>query len=547
MDIIKRLSSLDENVRVLEIERALTLEKAFKSRDAETIFKAKQYYESLRRPMAAINNPLIDQLQRSQGPRKSIIIDPMDVQSSMGYYYKPGSLSYMALRAMARTPIIRAIIDTRKDQVAEYCKPQQDKYSPGFIFVKKGVDPDDLSDSDKKIIEKLNEFTMVCGDEENKWDCDDFETFVRKVVDDSLVLDQGCFEVIPNRSGEPTQFVAVDAATIRVADTINPTQNSRGSVQVNGRYPSYVQIWLNQVIAEFYPWELCFGVRNATTNIKNNGYGRGELEDLIGIVTSMLNADAYNGKFFRNGSAPRGALMVKGAGVSEPILDQFRADWAALMQGTQNAHRTPVLAAESFEWVNMHVNNRDMEFSKFQEYLIKVGCAVYKMSPEEVGFPLQGTGRSGLGRGDGGKEEKDYSKTKGLKPLLSRIQSWLNRFVYGPLTNYQFEFQFTGLDAETAKEEEERLLKATEKYMTPDEVRKLKKMKPLPDGVGKYPLSPIIQSILMGQQQSEMQQQNQMQGEQDEQAQNMNPFLDEDSPMTKAFNDWVEDNLLVKS
>ena len=546
-NIIERLSKVDTEQRKAAVERELLLQKAFKSRDVDTIVKAEQYL--LRNSLRNDNNNFSSTnfYRGVNTKRKSIIIDPLETASAGGYLYKPGTLSFDVLRAMSRAPVIRAIINTRKDQVADFCKPQPDKYSPGFIIEKRGVgDDDDLTDADKAQIEKLTEFICECGDEANRWDADDFESFVRKIVEDSLSLDQMNFEVIPNRAGLPTQFVAVDAGTIRIADNFH-NRNVKQAVKINGYYPAYVQMWQHVPIAEFYPWELCFGTRNPTTSVRSNGYGRSELEDLIAVVTAMLNADAYNSKFFRNGSTASGALLIKqgGGGINQPMLDQFRSDWAAMMQGVQNAHKIPILDADGFEWVNMHINNRDMEFSKFQEYLIKLGCAIYKISPEEVGFPLGGTNRAGLGRPDSGLEERQYSQNKGLKPLLSFVAYNINKYIIEPLTDRKFRFRFVGLDVESAKEEEERLIKAAGVYMTPDEVRKGKKMKPLPNNVGMYPLNNVIMQLI-NQQQMQQDQQGQ---QQEEDFNNTNPFLDQDdegdNPFTKSFDQWVGENLLT--
>ena len=131
-DIAKTLQDVDERERKLAIERALTLQKAINSGDVDSIYKAQNYYNQF------INR---QQLPRQDG-MKSIVLDPFDISSSMGYYHKATNVSFHSLRAMSRQPIIRAILNTRKDQVAEFCKPQEEKYAPGFVFKKKGVEDD---------------------------------------------------------------------------------------------------------------------------------------------------------------------------------------------------------------------------------------------------------------------------------------------------------------------------------------------------------------------------------------------------------------------
>lgn len=543
---IIRLSEIDEQERKLVIERTLALKKAFQSEDVDTIYKAQKYY-----------NQYLDRNKPSdnKGGMKSMIIDPFEAASSMGYYSKGSPVSYEVMRTMARSPITRAVLNTRKDQVAEFAKPQENKYSKGFVLEKIGVtDDEELSDRDKKIRDKLTEFLLHCGDDATRWDLDDFETFVRKIVEDSLTMDAGVFENIYNRGGEITQFVAVDGASFRIADSYDNDNNVNGSKKVKGYYPSYVQLHQGNIHAEFYPWELCYGTRNPSTNIYSNGYGRSELEDLVTTITAMLNADKYNYGFFRHGSAPKGMLLVKKGNMNPNTVAEFASNWNATLAGVGNHHKTPILDAESFEWLDLQKNNRDMEFSKYQEYLIKLHCAVYKISPEEIGFPLEGQGGGGLGGNDSGKEEKQYSKDKGLKPLLTTMAGWLNKFVVGPKTNYTWQIKFVGIDSETAVAEEERLIKAATVYMTPDEVRKIKGMKPLPNKLGIIPLNPIISQMFQSNQQNQMQAQQDQQEKDEQGQQNQSPFLDngqddsgtDDNPFMKSFNDFLERKIINK-
>lgn len=526
-----RLKLLDEQAQKLAIEKSLVLTKAFQSDNVDEIYKAQQYLQKLNSAQT---------VTPANGQAKSLIFDPFDGAGSMGYYHKPAQLSFDMLRAMAKAPIISSIIKTRKNQVADFCVPQKDKYSSGFViepvkFDARYDDIDELSDQDKRVIEVLTEFLIDCAEEEHKWDLKDFDEFVRMVVEDSLVLDQATFEVIRTRGGDIVKFFPTDSATMRIADSYDNVNNiDREDKKINGVYPSYVQLYQGKIINEYYPWELCFGVRNPNTSIQSNGYGQSELEILIANVTAQLNSDAYNNKFFRNGTAPKGALMVKNSGgINRDKIAELRREWDAMMSGVNNMHKTPILDADKVEWVDMQKSNRDMEFSTFQEYLIKVSCANYTISPEEIGFPLQGS-KSGnsLGSKEGGKEEKEYSKEKGLKPLLKSIQKWINKLVIGPKSNFQYRLRFAGIDTDDSKEEEERLQKAVTLYMTVDEVRKIKGLDPLPDGQGKM----VLNQIMVQQQQNELIQQ-----------QGQNPFTyndqqDDNNPFAKALQDfWVKE------
>lgn len=538
--IIDNLARIEEQEKKLAIDRALTLEKAFKSQDVDTIFKAQGYYNQF---IAKYQQQRVD----GGNGMKAMTLDPFEVSSSMGYYGKNAMISFEMLRAVSRAPIPRAVINTRKNQVVEYCKVQPDKYSKGFKFFKLGVeDEDDLSDADKRYIDKLNRFILSCGDEEHRWTDDDFDNWIKKIVEDSLVLDQACAEVLPTRGFEPTSFAAVDGCTMRFSDT-HGNQDKEGVLKVNGYSPSHVQVWQNQIVAEFYPWEMMFGIRNPTSSIRSNGYGRSELEDLIQTTTAMLNADTYNKNFFKNGISPKGMLMLKKGNLNGDRLKEFQRNWQYTLTGSDNAHKTPMLDAESFEWIDMQKTNRDMEFSKYQEYLIKLFCAVYKISPEEIGFTLEGSGKSGLGK-DNGAAEKEYSINKGLKPLLTEIQQWINKWIIGPKTNYKYEFRFVGHDVETAAEEQENVINAVGTYMTPNEARKIFGMKPLKGGIGDVPLNPVIAQMVMGQQQQQQDQQAKKDEEDQQDRGNKNPFLDnekDNNPFVKSFDAWCDANLTI--
>ena len=313
------------------------------------------------------------------------------------------------------------------------------------------------SAAEKKRRLEITEFIMNCGDESNKWFGDNFDQFLKKITADSLELDHAPFEVKRNKKGIPRLFQSVDGATIMVADTLDDRMtNNLDRKEIKGYLPSHVQVIDGQVKADFYPWELCVGKRNTSTDIRSNGYGRSELEDLIQIVTYMLYSDAYNGKFFSNSSAPKGIMKVKG-NVNRNRLMEFKQQWLAQMTGVNNAWKMPVLEGD-MEYIDLQKGNRDMEFSEWQKYLVKVACAVYKISPEECGFEDVGGGGGGITFESSNEQKLKYSKDKGLKPLLTSIEWWINKWIVQPM-DANYEFAFVGLESDTEEKELEMLIK----------------------------------------------------------------------------------------
>ena len=482
-DYAKQLDAINLAEAKLQAKRFRTLEKALKSDSPTDMVKANQI-------IAAIQNKA-----QTENP-KSFFIDPLEFNANLGYKDKAFSLTYTTLKRMSKTPIINSIIKTRKNQVADFAEPQEDKYSTGFVIRKKhknGIEQK-MTEQDKKIAFAITDFIMKGGNVCN-WGVDDFDTFIRKIVEDSLVFDQMTFEIVRNRRGKIESFLATDASTFRISDSFYEKDydnsffhrngagvyNERNDFgpKVKGYYPAYVQVYQNAKVNEFYPWELCFGVRNPSTSIYANGYGCSELEDLINVVTSMLWGDEYNRRFFSQGSAPKGLLRIKGTN-NEAALQQFKQQWQSMITGVMQGWKTPVVEAD-VDWIDLQKNNRDMEYSSWMEYLIKISCAIYSIDPTEIGWDIsRGSGNSGLFEGSQA-ERLQHSKDKGLYPLLKFIQRKLNKYIVEQI-NPDFELVFMGLNGMTISEELDLDVKKLNSFQTINEIREKYELKPIEGG-----------------------------------------------------------------
>lgn len=468
-----QLRAVDMAEQKLIAKRFRLIEKAAKSDNPSDMIAAAQTMTKIQ------SKPIAE--------AKSYFIDPLQFSSNLGYKDKMFSLTYTTLRRMAKTPIINSIIKTRKNQIADFAEPQADRYNTGFVIRKKakmGIEQK-MDERDKKIANAITDFIINCGNKAS-WTSDDFDTFIRKIVEDSLIFDQMTFECIRNRRGKLEYFVATDASTFRMAESAfrddyeNTFFHRLGSgvyadaelqnlnKRVNGYYPQYVQVYQNAIVNEFYPWELCFGVRNPSTYINANGYGCSELEDLINIVTSLLWGDEYNRRFFSQGSAPKGLLRVKG-GMNEKTLQQFKQQWQAMISGVMQSWKTPVVEAD-VDWIDLQKTNRDMEYASWMEYLIKLACAIYSIDPTEIGWDIsRSAGNSGLFEGSQA-ERLQHSKDKGLYPILKFIQRKINKYIVEQI-NPDYEFVFMGLNGMTIEQELDMDIKKLSNFATLNEVR----------------------------------------------------------------------------
>jgi hypothetical protein len=424
---------------------------------------------------------------------KSLFWDPFAIIEQLGYKERPSSITYGTLRSIVwKTPVVQAIIQTRVNQIASFSTPQHDRYQLGHRIKLRESDKEPTK-QDKQWMNQAETFLARTGVTDNPRGRETFETFLRKIAWDSLVYDQMAFEIVPDREGTPAEFYAVDAATMRLADSASTYQNEDNKDEVR-----YVQVYDGMIISEYTQEELCFGVRNPRTDIRLYGYGVSELEMLINCVTSLLWAWEYNQKFFSQGSAAKGILNFKGP-VPEKQLKSFRRHWYAMLSGVENSWRTPITNSDELQWISMQSSNRDMEFNAWMDFLIKVACSMYSMDPVEVNFKYGNTGQKGGLTEASNKEKITESKERGLRPLLRFIAGCINRHLIWPM-NENFEFTFVGLDAKTQDDVATLNQKRVKTMMTVDELRAEDDLPPLPDKKGEIILDPTWLQNAMGQQ-----------------------------------------------
>jgi len=418
---------------------------------------------------------------------KAYYENPIRMASAMNYKDKPSSLSYNILYQMSvKNSVIAAVINTRVNQVSTFTKPKRFS-TDGIGFEVRLRDPQAVpTEEQQEVIKSLEMFLENCG-YKNDNDTDDFDTFIRKIVRDSLTYDQACFEVVPDRKGKPAQILAVDASTIRAAseDYQDNTIWSKNPPKKNEKV-SWVQVIDGTVVSWFTANEMAFGVRNPRSNINLQPYGFSELEQLIHQITSHLYAEEYNSKFFSQGGTTKGIINIKadpnGIGNKEQ-LDSFKRQWRAQVNGMAGAWKTPVLQVpQGIEYINVSQSNRDMEFNQWMNYLINIVCAVYAIDPAEINFANNGGAAGQSSVFESSQEQKlKNSKDKGLKPLLRFVETIINKFVISRFSA-EYVFSFTGLDEKSEEEKAELETKQSKVWKTVNEIRKEHGEKPIDDG-----------------------------------------------------------------
>lgn len=449
-DLVASLSSLSiEEIDRLQKAAPMAfqskLQAALNSNDAGEIMKANLYLGEINRQPTKI---------------QSVFFDPNDISGNgRGFKDSKGVLSFSVLRRMGDIHIVKSIVSTRVEQIMNFMDFSEDEQKEGFTIRKKkslfSTWDEKLTNEDKKKISKIVDF-LEKGGWTDKWDnVDSLQEFVSKIMSDSLTLDQLAFEMVRNRMWELQKFRAVDASLIRFLDSVDPRQREGfEQYRFKGHLPRYCMVWEEMILHNpitkepilYYPWELGFGIRNKTSDVRRNGYGVSELETLVNIITWILWGFSYNANFFSQGSQPKGFINIKNPNISNSTLQEFRQAWTQTMAGVYNSHRTPVINGIDLEWVDLQkLSNRDMEFNEWIKFLIIMTCSVYRIDPSELGFNFKESQQI-FGQ-DGQRERLKHSREKGLKPLLIFLQGIITKYIVSELDE-NYEFAFTGIEVE---------------------------------------------------------------------------------------------------
>ena len=406
-----------------------------------------------------------------------------DMFVSTNYREKENKLSFELLEKISlEVAPISNIISTRIDQVGTFTS--RSKYATdgvGFKVMLKDSSKEPTEEQEKTI-DLIEKFIENCGlgNDPNR---DRFDTFIRKIIRDSLTYDQVNFELEYDVTGQFVQaFEAVDAATIKPAlDNIDLKESVYADdIDIrDGEKLAYVQVVDGKIVAGFTADEMAFAVRNPRTSVHSQPYGLSEIETIVRQLTSYLEAEDYNMRFFQQGGMTKGILNIKGekngpAPGDRQTLESFKRQWRTQVTGQKGAWKIPVFTLPGeLEFINIAQSGGEMVFEKWVNYLINIICGAYKIDPAEINFPNNGgVGGKGSSLFSGDEKKIDNSKAKGLFPLLRFVENTINKFIVSKFnTEDEYVFIFDGIDKESESDQVDLAKKKSESYMTINEVR----------------------------------------------------------------------------
>ena len=264
---------------------------------------------------------------------------------------------------------------------------------------------------------------------------DSWRSFIEPVVEDILVLDQGCIEkelTVGARAGRSTNPIK----------NLWPKDGSRiafdpawdGSNLKKPRYFEYDDT--GKVVADYKNEEMVVIVANKVTY---SPLGLSPLEVLAETIEADLRAAKYNNNIVEQATPP--GIIDLGEGVRPDQVDAFKSYWEGEIAGKSQTAITG--GGKGVKWIPMAQSNRDMQFMEWQIYLARKICAVFGVQPQDIGLNF-----------DVNKSTSEYGAAftadNGIAPLCELIADYITREIVW-LYDRNLRFVYTDVGRESAQ------------------------------------------------------------------------------------------------
>jgi portal protein len=315
-------------------------------------------------------------------------------------------ISFAELRGLADAlPLLRAVIETRKDQIA------------GQNYAVRARARADTPDASKSI-DAVTRF-LVRPDRRHS-----FADWLRMLVEEMLVIDAATIYPRYNRGGSLYSLDIIDGATIK------PLIGEDGRAP-EAPDPAYQQILKGVPAADFSADELIYLPRNLRAH---RLYGMSPVEQIALTVNIALRRDAATLDYYRTGSSPDAFATLPKEWTADQIRS-FQDYFDALMSGNLARRRMTKFMPADFKLIEARQPPlKDM----YDEWLARIIC--YAFSVPASPFVSQ------VNRATG-ETLRMQATQEGLIPLKNWIKTALDRLIQQCMDEPGLEFVWVGDDA----------------------------------------------------------------------------------------------------
>jgi phage portal protein BeeE len=300
---------------------------------------------------------------------------------------------------------------------------------------------------------------------------DSFRSLLEPVLEDVLVLDAGCIEVVRSLRGQTVELWPVNGGEIRV-DAL--WDGGDPNAPRYYWYPDY------QERARFRNYELVYMMANPATH---RVVGLSPLEVLKMTIDAELSGSEYNRKQVIS-AAPDGILHL-GEEARPEQVESFRSYWQAEIAGKGAIAITGGTKNPAF--IPFRSSNREMQFLEWQIYLVRKIAAVFGLTPQDLGVTYD-VNRSTS------EVQAEQTENRGVRPIMALVQDYFTREIvqdpaFGGIgNNLAFRFLTLNIKENTAKANINKLALSNVPWKTVNEAR-------IDDG--REPLGPEYDELMM--------------------------------------------------
>ena len=315
-------------------------------------------------------------------------------------------MSFAELRGLADAlPLLRSVIETRKDQIAAQ------SYA---IRARAHVDAPNVSNS----IDAVTRFFARPNRRQS------FSDWLRMLLEDMLVIDAATLYPRFNRGGSLYSLDIIDGATIK------PLIGEDGRAP-EPPDPAYQQILKGVPAADFSAEELLYLPRNPRAH---RLYGMSPVEQIALTVNIALRRDASTLDYYRAGSSPDAFATLPREWTADQIRS-FQDYFDALMSGNLARRRQTKFMPADFKLIEAR---QPPLKDQYDEWLARIIC--YAFSVPVSPFVSQ------VNRATG-ETMRLQATQEGLVPLKSWIKSALDHVIQVCMNEPALEFVWVGDDA----------------------------------------------------------------------------------------------------
>ncbi len=253
-----------------------------------------------------------------------------------------------------------------------------------------------------------------------------FRSWVEPIVEDILVLDAGSIEKERTLGGSLAALHAVDGAKIKVNSLWDGDPDE----------PRYFWVPTPTYEVPFKNEDIVYIMANPRTY---SVVGLSPLETLKMTVDAELTGSQYNTRQVTN-AAPDGMLDL-GEGARPEQVEGFKSYWQYEVAG--KGAMAFIGGTKGAKFVPFRGSNREMQYQEWLKYLVLKICAVYLISPQDLGITMD------INRATA-ESQLEMTEDQGLRPLLALVQDYFTREIvwddaYGGNRN-NLAFRFTRLN-----------------------------------------------------------------------------------------------------